>query len=326
MATISIALAAFGALLVLMEPPESTTLALRAAVCLGIVLAAAALAVTLSPWDRRMLTSGAYFMPRLYIDDSGKPMLKERLKETRLLFYAEGVTTTPSVAILGDINKAFFNDGKIEGATAIDGMRLQRVLGHMPFLLKKGGAELALNVGLGSGITVGAMGTHPVPRIDCAEIEPVVIGAARQFDKENFSILDRPGLRMIYNDGRNHLMLTQERYDVISSAPFAPLVGGAASLYSLEHFQLVRSRLAPDGMAAQFLPLYQLSPTDYLTIMKTFAQVFPDATVWFTGTETVLVGGTGSAADQPVFDFGTMAMRMGEIGRASCRERVYVLV
>ena len=32
------------------------------------------------------------------------------------------------------------------------------------------------------------------------------MGAARFFDDKNFSILDRPGLRMIYNDGRNHLL------------------------------------------------------------------------------------------------------------------------
>ena len=79
-----------------------------------------------TPWDKKRLTSGAYFFPKLYLDESGEPILEEKLAETKLLYYAEGVTTTPSVAVLGDINKAFFNDGKIEGATAIDGLRLQR--------------------------------------------------------------------------------------------------------------------------------------------------------------------------------------------------------
>ncbi len=246
-----------------------------------------------SAWDRRVMTSGAYFMPRAYLDDNNQPVLRERLREMRLLYYAEGVTTTPAVAILGDINKAFFNDGKIEGATALDGMRLQRMLGHLPFVLRERPAQLALNIGLGSGITVGAMGVHRPARLDCAEIEPVVVQAARLFDPESFSVLDRPELRLIYNDGRNHLMVTPERYDAISSAPFAPLVGGAASLYSLEHFRLVRDRLAPGGLTAQFLPLYQLAPRDYRTIMRTFAEVFPDATVWFTGVETILIGGAG---------------------------------
>ena len=309
MAAISILFAAFGAALVLAEPAP---LARRAVFCLGLVVVAGALAVTLSPWDRRLLTSGAYFMPKAYIDESGKPVLEERLKETRLVYYAEGTTTTPSVAILGDINMAFFNDGKIEGATAIDGMRLQRMLGHLPFLFMKGAAKKSMNIGLGTGITAGAMGVHAVSRIDCAEIEPMVIPAARQFARENFSIMDRPGLRMIYNDGRNHLMLTGEQYDVMSSTPFAPLVDGAASLYSLEHFQLERAHLAPGGMLSQFLPLYQLSTTDFLSILKTFAQVFPDTTVWYTGTETVLLGGTGDGTEPPVFDFETLARRMEE--------------
>jgi spermidine synthase len=305
MATVSVAFAALGAVLVLAEP---WPLARRAAVAIGIVGLAGAMALTMSPWDRKRLTSGAYFMPKAYLDDAGRPVLEERLKESKLIFYAEGVTTTPSVAILGDINKAFFNDGKIEGATALDGMRLQRLLGQLPLLLHPGEPRTGLNIGLGSGITVGAMGVHGLQRLDCAEIEPVVVDAARVFDQESFSVLSRPALRLIYNDGRNHLMLTSDRYDAIASAPFAPLVGGAASLYSLEHFRLVKSRLAPGGMTAQFLPLYQLEPVDYLSIMKTFAEVFPDATVWFTGVETILVGGDGSAR----FDFERLARRMQE--------------
>ncbi|MGH9869501.1 MAG: fused MFS/spermidine synthase [Candidatus Polarisedimenticolia bacterium] len=305
MVALSAAFAVLGAVLAL---AESTPLRTRATAAGAILVAAAGLAVTTSAWDRKLLTSGAYFMPRLYLDDAGRPVLAERLRETRLVYYAEGVTTTPSVAILGDINKAFFNDGKIEGATALDGMRLQRLLGHLPLLLHSGEPRVALNIGLGSGITVGAMGTHTVDRLDCAEIEPVVVEAARAFDRETFSILSRPGLRLIYNDGRNHLMLTPDRYDAIASAPFAPLVGGAASLYSLEHFRLVKSRLAPGGMTAQFLPLYQLDPVDYLSIMKTFAEVFPEATVWFTGVETVLVGGDGAAH----LDVERLARRMAE--------------
>lgn len=303
MAAIGIGFVAFGAVLALLE---TGSLVRRATVALAVATLGGGLALTMEPWDRKLLTAGAYFMPKAYLDDAGRPVLAERLRETRLLFYREGVTTTPSVAILGDINKAFFNDGKIEGATALDGMRLQRLLGHLPLLLHPGEPQVALNIGLGSGITVGAMGVHPVPRIDCAEIEPAVVEAARFFDAENFGILDRPGLRMIYNDGRNHLMLTDQAYDVISSAPFAPLVGGASSLYSLEHFRLVRKRLAPGGMTAQFLPLYQLSPEDYLSILKTFATVFPDATAWFTGVETILIG-----SDAPqTFDFERLASRM----------------
>jgi tetratricopeptide (TPR) repeat protein len=41
----------------------------------------------------------------------------------------------------------------------------------------------------------------------------------------------------------------------------------------------------------QYLPLYQLSHADYLGIMRTFATVFPQATVWFMGVDTVMVGG-----------------------------------
>jgi len=303
MVAVALLMAAAGAALCL---AQAGPLPRRAVAALLVAGLAAGLALTGKPWDRRRLTSGAYFMPTVYIDDSGRPRLDEQLDTTRLLYYAEGVTTTPSVSLMGGVDRAFFNDGKIEGGTGMGGMRLERLLGHLPFLMKKGEAHTALNIGLGSGITVGAMGVHRVERIDCAEIEPVVVGAARFFDDKNFSILDRPGLRMIYNDGRNHLLVTRERYDVISSMPFAPLVEGAANVFSLEHFRLVRSRLAPGGMTAQWVPMYEMSPADYLGILKTFAQVFPDATVWFTGIETILLGGEGPQE----IDFATLSERM----------------
>ncbi len=314
MIAISVLVAGAGATLVL---AETMALPRRAVAAFVIVALAAGLALTGRPWDRKRLTSGAYFMPTYYLDDAGEPHLEEHLDNARLLYYAEGVTTTPSVALLGGVNRAFFNDGKIEGGTAMDGMRLLRLLGHLPFLMKRGEAHTALNIGLGSGITAGAMGVHPVERIDCAELEPAVVGAARLFDDATFHILDRPGLRMIYNDGRNHLLLSSQRYDVITSMPFAPLVEGAANVFSLEHFQLVRDHLAPDGMTSQWVGLYELSPTDYLSILRTFADVFPDATVWFTGIETILLGSDGPQQ----IDFATLAERMkDEKVAASLRE------
>ncbi len=303
LSAVALVMAALGALTVLVEP---ASLIRRAAAAAGVAAAASVLALTASPWDRKLLTSGAYFNPHSFLDHEGRLRLRERLKDTRLLFYAEGVATTPSVAILDDVNKAFFNDGKIEGGTALDGMRLQRLLGHLPLLLHAGEPAAALNIGLGSGITVGAMGVHSLSRLDCAEIEPAVVPAARLFDPETFHVLDRPGFRMIFNDGRNHLMLNDERYDAISSAPFAPLVGGAAALYTVEHFRLVRERLAPGGVAAQFVPLYQLAPEDFRSILKSFAAVFPEASLWFTGQEAVLVAGTSPLR----IDFGRLAARV----------------
>ncbi len=46
---------------------------------------------------------------------------------------------------------------------------------------------------------------------------------------------------------------------------------------------------------AQFLPLYELSREDVLMIWRTFAAVFPRSSMFFTGTDTVLLGYTEGA-------------------------------
>jgi tetratricopeptide (TPR) repeat protein len=52
--------------------------------------------------------------------------------------------------------------------------------------------------------------------------------------------------------------------------------------------------LAEGGIMAQYLPLYELSNEDYQTIMRSFAKVFPDALVFFTGFDSILLGGKGA--------------------------------
>src|SRR5256885_5746470 len=51
----------------------------------------------------------------------------------------------------------------------------------------------------------------------------------------------------------------------------------AGSLYTLEHFQAIRERLAPGGLFCQWLPLHQLDEDMLRVIIRTFLEVFPDA-------------------------------------------------
>jgi spermidine synthase len=51
---------------------------------------------------------------------------------------------------------------------------------------------------------------------------------------------------------------------------------GAGTLYTVEHFEAIRSRLLPGGLFCQWLPLYQLDLPVLQTITRTFLQVFPE--------------------------------------------------
>ena len=86
-------------------------------------------------------------------------------------------------------------------------MPTQLMLGHLPMLLHPEPAAV-LVIGLGSGITAGAVARHPVQRIDVVEIEPAVIEAARFFREEHGDVLADPRVRVVVADARSFLLTT----------------------------------------------------------------------------------------------------------------------
>src|SRR4030066_407941 len=107
-------------------------------------------------------------------------------------------------------------------------------------------------------IHAGAPAAHPgVEEIVLAEIEPKVLGVARTFSKYNHDVLDNPKLRIVFNDGRNYLMTTQEKLDVITADPIHPWFSGAGYLYTAEYFRLASEHLNPGGIACPWLPIYE---------------------------------------------------------------------
>lgn len=136
-------------------------------------------------------------------------------------------------------------------------------------------------LGLGTGITAGAALRHPIERLVAAELSPEVAEASRQyFGAFTNGLFDDPRAEVVVDDGRQYLLATDERFDVVVSDLFIPWQAGAGSLYSKEHFAAVRARLAPGGLFAQWLPLYQLSKEEVQSIARTFVEVFPQATLW----------------------------------------------
>src|SRR3972149_6289383 len=152
--------------------------------------------------------------------------------------------------------------------------------GHIPLLLHNNPDDV-LVISLGSGITLGAVGQHPVKNIECVEIVPGVVDAAGFFERENHNILKDPRLRLTIWDGRNYLLTTQSKYDVIISDLFQPDSAGTGNLYSIEHYKKCKDKLKNNGFMAQWLPLYQLSTEDLKVIMATFSKVFPHVNVWY---------------------------------------------
>lgn len=258
-------------------------LSARARVAGFLVTAAATAMIVLSPpWDRQLMASGVYkYSP--YVADNVD--VEAALKAGTLLYYREGAAATVSVKRLTG-TMAMAIDGKVDASNGSD-MLTQKLLGHLPMLIHEQPKEVAI-IGLGSGVTLGAVLAHPVSRVDQIEISPEVVEASRLFANENRNGLDDPRARLIVGDGRSHLWLTPRKYDVIISEPSNPWIAGVAALFTREFFIAARERLAPGGIICQWAHTYNITDADLRSIAATFTSVFPNGTAWLIGQEDVM--------------------------------------
>ena len=190
-------------------------------------------------------------------------------------------------------------DGKVVASTEPIDLRLQRLLGAIPAWLH-GDVEDALVVGLGTGMTAGSLLSFPtVDRVRVVEISEAVVDASRHFDAWNGRLLDDPRVELEIADGRRAVRDGTTRYDLVTADPIHPWTRGSSDLYALEHFEAMAARLAPGGVASQWLPLYQLALEDVRTVAATWCAVFPHRSAWLTAYDLVLVGALDGPVDLP---------------------------
>ena len=208
-----------------------------------------------------------------------------------VLFYREDRAGTVKVFRKPDGHLLISVDGNTIGDTRDDLDAKQRLLAHLPLLLARE-PESILVIGLGSGITAGAMTAYEeVERIDAVEIVPGVVEGALYFGKHNRRALKQPQVEVVVADGINYLMTSERRYDVISSdAKLNPGYTGNAVFLSRDYYRLCLEQLTDGGMMVQWIPLH-LPQESYRMVLRTFAEVFPYGSVWFLpGRHTFLIG------------------------------------
>ena len=89
-------------------------------------------------------------------------------------------------------------------------------------------------IGMGGGATAGAVSIHDSVDVDVVELADAVVHGARLFEGINYGVLSRPNVHIRVDDGRNYLMLTRRRYDVITADVIHPIFAGSGNLYSAE--------------------------------------------------------------------------------------------
>jgi spermidine synthase len=193
----------------------------------------------------------------------------------KLSEFREGIMASVAVLEEADRNKTLRVDNRFQmGGTAAADAQYRHA--HIPLLLHPA-PKRALFLGLGTGITFGAASLHPDLQSDGVELVPEVAQVLPQFEPFNFAPQQNPALHLHVADARRYVRTTSAYYDVIVADLFHPARDGAGSLYTVEHFQAVRQRLAAGGLFCQWLPLHQLDHEMLRVVIRTFLEVFPDA-------------------------------------------------
>ena len=285
------------------------------------------------PWWRGVLSLAVGAVPWQAIAYGRRvaPILRglDRTNDTQTtpLFVGEGINASVVITQRGDV-RSFYVSGKSEASSTLLDMRLQRMMGHLPALMQ-GAPHSVLVVGFGAGVTAGSFVPYSdVRSIVMCELEPLIPPASDEFfGKENNHVLHDPRSSVIYDDARHYILITPEKFDVITTDPIHPWVKGTSTLYSREYYELVKSHLNPGGVAAQWLPIYESDEDTVKTELATFFSVFPNATVWSNylngdGYDLVLLGSADAAPinvdalqrrlDQP--SYSAVSASLAEVG------------
>jgi spermidine synthase len=213
---------------------------------------------------------------------------------TRFEAHRDAIGTSVSVISVPGSGRRLRIDG-FDAAGDATSAGYMPMMTHIPMLIHPDPRRL-LVICFGTGSTAGAGLLHPGTSVDAVDINRAVFEFAPLFSAWNHNVASDPRARLIVDDGRNYLLTSRERYDVITSEPMPPRFAGVVNLYSREYYLLARERLRPGGLVVQWLPLHLVTAEDALAILRTVSDVFPECSLWMYGLTGIVV----ARRDQPV--------------------------
>lgn len=143
---------------------------LAAAAAIG---ALALLPVLVPAWDARLMHTAISKEADPLVAAWREHRLARELETMTMLEVRDGVDATASVVEYGAGARTLFVNGKPDASNTVD-MLTQAMIGHLPLLVHPA-ARHVLVIGMGSGVTVGAVARHPVESIEVVEISPEVL-------------------------------------------------------------------------------------------------------------------------------------------------------
>jgi spermidine synthase len=227
----------------------------------------------------------------------------------RIVSYRDG--TMAAVSVVEDdagVMRLRINNRQQEGSSASLPADARQAL--IPLMLHPA-PRRALFLGLGTGVTAMSAAQDPDVQVDAVELLPEVVQASAYFTQALAGRDSGPRLHVMVADARRYVRTTNRRYDLIVADNYHPARSGTGSLYTVEHFRAIRSRLARDGVFCQWLPLHQLDIETLRSITQSFVTVNPRALAVLAtfSLETPVLGLVARADDGPL-DIAPLSARL----------------
>lgn len=182
---------------------------------------------------------------------------------------AEGVT---AIKYLLNDTGIVFSHGLGQGTMPYGAHDLHLQLGIIPLFMHPAPKDVAI-IGLGSGGTLfGIAGRPETQQILCYEIMPQQLRLLQEdllftHFKGSRAILADKRIKFIFRDGRHGLLHSHQQFDIIQADALRPTSAFAGNLYSIEYFQLLKSKLKKGGFAVTWAPTERTRQT-FIKVFK----------------------------------------------------------
>ncbi|MCK5738936.1 fused MFS/spermidine synthase, partial [bacterium] len=255
-----------------------------------------------------VLMNLAFFTPEPFYLDTGS------FRNTRMLYHEDTASATLSALETKDRiniwgrNVRYLNvNGHNTAHTSFLDMIIHKTLAHLPMVLHPA-PEKALVIGFGFGNSCQSFLQYDcLKQVDCVELVREEQETARFFTHENAGIFEDPRFRFIVNDGRNFVLATQDKYDIISINSVDPKF--SPTLYTNDFYQMCREKMTEKGQLVAWLPIYGMTAEEVQSLVKSFVVAFPHSSIWWNNPEHLLL--LGFKTGYP-FDLAVMTERLAD--------------
>jgi len=208
------------------------------------------------------------------------------LKNRTTLWEADGRES--SIAIQSVDGASFVISGKVDGHARGDAAT-QVLSGLMGAALHPNPRKVMV-IGLGTGSTAGWLArVSSIERVDVVELEQDIVEVARHCAAVNQDVLVNPKVHLVIGDGREFLLTSGDRYDVVFSEPSNPYRAGIASLFTRDFYEAASQRLTEDGIFIQWLQGYEVDGQILRTAIATMGVVFDSVEIWQTNQSDLML-------------------------------------